>query len=60
MKAGYALVYDQPMRSAREKLCFDAATGFQDGLWRGFESTQANMNRIGICLDRHADRLATA
>ena len=48
------------MRSAREKLCFDAATGFQDGLWRGFECTQANMNRIGICLDRHADRLATA
>jgi hypothetical protein len=32
----------------------------EDGLRRTVEWTRANLDRIDACVDRHADRLATA
>jgi UDP-glucose 4-epimerase len=45
---------------SRQELGFEAAAGLQDGLRRTVEWPRANIDRIDACVDRHADRLATA
>jgi len=42
----------------QEELGFEAAIGLQDGFRRTVEWTRANFDRVDICADRHADRLA--
>jgi nucleoside-diphosphate-sugar epimerase len=45
---------------SREQLGFEVSVGLEDGLRRTVEWTRANMDRIDACVERHADRLATA
>jgi len=52
------LVYHDRVRSVQEELGFEAAIGLQDGFRRTVEWTRANFDRVDICADRHADRLA--